>query len=122
MTDAPLAGKRILVVEDDYLIAKGLVRDLQQAGADVVGPAPTGAQALTLIEAGPLDGAVLDINLRGEMAYSVADALVERSVPFVIATGYSAEALPARYASIPRCDKPVEFRAIVAALFPIRGD
>ena len=116
--DTPLRGKRILVVEDEYFIAKSLARDLQQAGADVLGPVPTVADAMALIDAGSVDAAVLDVNLRGEMAYPVADALTERRVPFVLATGYSADALPVRYASLPRCDKPVAADALVAALFP----
>ena len=113
-----LAGKRILVVEDDYFIAKSLVRDLRAIGAEVVGPAPSVTEALELVGAGPLDGAVLDINLRGEMAYPVADALVERRVPFVLSTGYSADALPTRYASVPRCEKPIDAGSLAAALFP----
>ena len=117
-TDANLTGKRILVVEDEYFIAKSLARDLQRAGADVLGPVPTVAEAMQLIGAGLFDAAVLDVNLRGEMAYPIADALTERRVPFVLATGYSGDTLPTRYASVPRCDKPVETDALAAALFP----
>lgn len=111
------AGKRILVVEDDYFIAKCLARDLRRAGAEVLGPAPTVGEALDLIAAGPLDGAVLDVNLRGEMAFPVADALARSGVPFIFATGYSADMLPRRYAAVPRCDKPVDPDALAAALF-----
>ena len=64
---------------------------------------------------------MLDVNLRGEMAFPVDDALIERGVPFVFATGYSADALPRRYASVPRCDKPVEPDALAAALFGSSG-
>ncbi len=113
-----MAGKRVLVVEDEYFIARSLVDDLQAGGADVLGPAATIADALNLIAAGPLDAAVLDINLRGEMAYSVVDALVERAIPVVLTTGYSASALPTRYATLPRCDKPVEVDRLVTVLFP----
>ena len=65
----------------------------------------------------PVDGAVVDLNLRGEMAYPVLDALLERGGPIVLATGYSARTLPTRYADVPRCDKPVDVDWLVKALF-----
>ncbi len=117
--DNALGGKRILVVEDDYFIAKGLVRDLGRAGAAVIGPVPTVAEALAAIAAEVPDAAVVDVNLRGEMAYPVVDALAKRGVPFAFATGYSPGALPSRYADVPHCDKPVELGELAAALFPI---
>ena len=112
-----VTGKRVLVVEDDYFIAKGLARSLKASGADVLGPVATVADALELVEAEPLDGAVLDINLRGDLVYPVADALSGRRVPFIFATGYGATAIPERYASIARCEKPVEADAFIRALF-----
>ena len=112
-----MAGKRVLVVEDDYFIAKSLVRNLRAAGAEVIGAAATVADALDLVRAGPLDGAVLDINLQGEMAFGVADALVARGVPFVFASGYSADVVPERYQSIVRCEKPIDPDVLVEALF-----
>ncbi len=80
MTTGPeaAAGKKVLVAEDDYFIAKGLVRHLAQAGAAVVGPVPTVADALAAVEGGGIDAAVLDINLRGDLVYPVADALLAR--------------------------------------------
>ena len=118
MTNARLAGKRILIAEDDWFIAKGLARDLQRAGADVPGPVSTVGEALDRVRDEPLDGAVLDINLRGEMAYAVIDLLAERNVPFVLATGYSPDAVPVRYRDVPCCTKPVEIGALARALFP----
>ena len=119
MTNAQeaLTGKRVLVVEDDYFIAKGLARSLKAVGANVLGPVATVADALALIEAGPLDGAVLDINLRGDFVFPVADVLTERDVPFIFATGYGSKAIPERYASIVRCEKLVEPGAFIRALF-----
>ena len=114
---ATMTGKRVLVVEDDYFIAKGLARSLKALGADVLGPVATVADALELIGAEPLDGAVLDIKLRGDFIYPVADALTERDVPFIFATGYSSGAIPERYAAIVRCVKPVEPDAFIQALF-----
>ena len=113
-----MVGKRVLVAEDEYFIAKSLVDDLQGIGADVLGPVATIADALALIAAEPLDAAVLDINLRGEMAYAVADALIKRGIPVVLATGYSSSALPSRYSNVLRCDKPVDVDRLAAKLFP----
>ena len=84
----------------------------------MIGPVPSVADALRLLatEEG-IDGAVLDMNLRGEKAYPVADALRERGVPFVLATGYEQWALPEAYKDVPRCDKPVDLRHLARALF-----
>ena len=113
-----LAGRHILVVEDDYFIANDLVATLEAAGATVVGPAASVSVALNLIEqADRIDGAVLDINLQGEMAYPVAKALLERAVPFVFATGYNRQSIPACYAHVPVYEKPLEPRQITKAMF-----
>lgn len=118
MTDSQLAHKRVLVVEDDYLVAMDLVRALERAGAQVIGPAPAVDAALSALDASP-DGAILDINLGGEMAFPVADALLERGVPFVFATGYDAQVIPPRFVHVKRCEKPMASEQICAALFGI---
>jgi CheY-like chemotaxis protein len=85
-----LVGRRILLVEDEYLIATEMERWLSGAGAEVLGPVPSVQQALESIENEPigLDGAVLDINLGGgETVYPVADRLSELDVPYLFATG-----------------------------------
>jgi two-component SAPR family response regulator len=113
-----IGGKRVLLVEDEYFIVQDLVRALKEAGAEVIGPVATVRDALRLVAASAaLDGAVLDINLQGDMVYPVADALITRGVPFVFATGYGRESLPARYNAVPRCEKPVEAEKVVKALF-----
>lgn len=112
-----VTGKRILVVEDEYFIASGLARDLEASGADVLGPVPTVADALRLIEAEPLDGAVLDVKLRGDLAFPVADSLIEKNVPFIFMTGYGSDFIPERYAAILRCEKPSEPDDLIKALF-----
>ncbi len=113
-----LAGRRLLVVEDDFFLATDGAKDLAARGVQVVGPAGDIDDALDLIdETEHLDGAVLDLNLRGEMAYPVADALIARGVPFVFATGYDQAAIPSRYAGVKRCEKPVGAAQITRALF-----
>lgn len=117
MTDPQLAHKRVLVVEDDYLVAMDLVRALERAGAEVIGPAPAVDAALSALADASPDGAILDINLGGEMAFPVADALLERGVPFVFATGYDAQVIPPRFTHVKRCEKPMASEQICAALF-----
>jgi CheY-like chemotaxis protein len=115
-----LRGKRLLVVEDDYMIAAELVRALEDQGATVVGPAGSVADALALIStAAALDGGVLDINLGGELIYPVADALRERGTPFVFATGYDAWVIPDQYRDASRCEKPVDVHQLASLL--LRG-
>ena len=85
---AGLDGKRIVVVEDDAIVALEIANQLRAIGATVLGPAPTTHYAIQLI--GPqerrLDGAVLDIHLHGKTVYEFADVLVQREVPFLFAT------------------------------------
>ncbi|MFC7739415.1 response regulator [Roseomonas sp. GCM10028921] len=113
-----LRGRRLLVVEDDYGIANDMARFLEDAGAEVVGPAGTVEDALELVEseATALDAAALDINLHGERVYPVADALAARGVPFVFATGYDAQVIPEAYVGVPRLEKPVDKAQLARAL------
>jgi CheY-like chemotaxis protein len=117
MADRPFDRRRILVVEDEYLLADELTIQLADRGATVLGPASSVRAALSLIEAeGELDGAILDVNLGGEPAYPVADTLRERGVPVLFTTGYDAAALPERFQDVPRCEKPVNMVRIASAL------
>ena len=113
-----LEGKRILLVEDEYFIVQDLARAFAAAGAIVLGPVATLSEALQLVAAaGPLDGAVLDINLQGEMVFPLADALVSRAVPIVFSTGYDREAIPSRFDGCARCEKPARPEQVAEALF-----
>lgn len=82
-------GKRILLVEDDALLAMEMLGELENLGCLVVGPAADLVSALRFAAAERLDGAVLDVNLRGRESWMVADVLVERQVPHLFTTGYS---------------------------------
>lgn len=117
MIDRTLRGCRILVVEDEYLLADELQTDLADAGAIVLGPLGTLNQVLELIRAGgEIDGALLDVNLGGEMAYPAADLLLERAVPFVFTTGYDDSVIPSRFSRVARCPKPVNISRITQAI------
>jgi hypothetical protein len=63
-----------------------------------------------------VQGAILDVNLRGERVYPVADMLRRRNVPFIFASGYGSELEPSEYANVPRCIKPVDFASLARAL------
>lgn len=104
-----LRGLRILVVEDEPLCAYDMCHGLVEAGAIIVGPAHTVDEAIELMDTTlVLHGAVLDINLHGEVVFEVAATLARRGVPFVFATGYSREILPESFATIRHFQKPVE--------------
>ena len=102
-----LAGKCILIVEDEQMIAENLAFELAESGAQVIGPVSSITAALDIIGNTKLDGVTLDIKLMGEMAFSVADVLADRGIPFVFLTGYDAGTVPERHANVPRVEKPV---------------
>ena len=108
-----LAGKRILVVEDEYFIATAISRTLKGEGAVVVGPVGNLARALTLVEE-PIDAAVLDVNLEEAMSFPVADRLHDRRVPYMFLTGYDGWAMPAEYRDAARLAKPFPPQAVVS--------
>ena len=106
------------MVEDDYFLASSLVEALEDEGVEVVGPAANIEEAMRIVRStSGVDGAVLDVNLGGQMSFCVADALLERRVPFVFTTGYDATTLPARYAHVTCCEKPASLGQIAFALF-----
>jgi CheY-like chemotaxis protein len=117
MVSSPLRDRRILVVEDEYLIAMSLQDALENAGSIVVGPVPSVDKAIKTIELDPhIDAAVVDVNLGGVLAYAVADMLIARKIPFVFTSGYEDNVLPNRYAQVKNCPKPYLFRAMEEAL------
>jgi DNA-binding response OmpR family regulator len=83
-----MTGKRVLIAEDEAIVADMLELVLQEQGISVVGPAGTVAAALSLAQVEELDAAILDVNLRGELVDPVVEALRSRGVPMIFATGY----------------------------------
>jgi CheY-like chemotaxis protein len=113
-----LSGKRILLVEDEYLIAEDAMRSFQGAGAVVAAASNLSSAMQAILATAKFDGAVLDVNLHSDMVWPLADLLVARGVPFVFATGYNADALPSRFAGHAHCEKPVSPEKVARALFP----
>jgi DNA-binding NtrC family response regulator len=101
-----LKGCRVLVIEDEYFLAKDLENSLSAAGAGVVGPIPNIADAVEQAAQGAFDVAVIDINLRGFASFVIAEQLQDRGVPFLFATGYSDVSIPARFRNVTRWEKP----------------
>ena len=109
---------RVLVVEDEFLLALDLELVLERGGWRVLGPAATVAEALRLLEAKTPDVALLDVNLKDEMVTPVAEALRARGVPFVLASAYDRTQLlsAAVLAAAPNVGKPTSERRLLAAL------
>jgi two-component SAPR family response regulator len=117
---ADLAGLRILIVEDEFLLAMELETLLQQRGCMVLGPVSSVGQALTMLDGEQPDIALLDVNLKGERATPVAAALHARGVPFILLTGYSVLQLSEpELRAAPRIEKPVNCRALKRAVASI---
>jgi DNA-binding NtrC family response regulator len=105
-----LRGRCVLLVEDEYMIAFDLAQWLEELGMQVIGPAASVADALQLIKANgdKIDGALLDINLRGERVYPVAEALAAKGLPFAFTSGYDDVVVAAPFSSAQRYEKPVD--------------
>ncbi len=108
-------ANRVLVVEDEPLIAFDVADHLTEAGFDVAGPVATVSAALALLEKG-CDVAVLDVNLGRETAAPIAEAMSARLLPFVAVSGYSSDQLPDAFQNAPVLTKPVDPRRLVAEI------
>ena len=117
-----LAGKRILVVEDEPIVAMAVEDMLIDFGCTVIGPAYSLSAAMDLIDNTPFDAAVLDINLDGERSYPAALLLVTRHIPFAFATGYANTGMEAEIPSAPILEKPYRSHQIENILRHIMRD
>jgi CheY-like chemotaxis protein len=116
------AGKRVLVVEDDFLVSLTTTDFLESLGCEVVGPANCLAAALQLAQSEPLNAAILDINIAGEMIWPVAEELQRRDVPFLFLSAYhQPNVAPNIFAAAPHLEKPLERNASLRHLRAIRG-
>lgn len=111
-----MSNKRILVIEDEFLIGLEIHTLLTEAGFLVVGPAATVPAALKHISEGNFDAALVDANLGGDSVVGVAAALANRGTPFVIVTGYSRKSLPPQLANAPLIQKPFDPPTVIDAV------
>lgn len=117
---AALAGRRVLVVEDEMVISMFIEDVLSSYGCKVVGPVRRVQHAITLIEGGEVDAAILDLNLGREGdSYPVADVLILRGVPFVFSTGYGRQGLRPAYRDQPCLAKPFAADDLAHALLAL---
>lgn len=118
-----LPGTRVLVLEDEYLVAMDVADILRAEGATVVGLCPDAEAGLRTLNSTQVDVALVDINLGGEMNFTLPEALAQRGIPFAFATGYDASSIPAALAHVPRLQKPYhsgQLRAVLAGLISQR--
>ena len=119
--EADLTGLRVLVVEDDYYLATDTARALRGAGADVMGPYASEADARADLMDHHPDAAVVDINLGPGPSFKLAETLKDGGVPFVFTTGYDPEIIPQEFESIGRLEKPFQLRQVVGAVARLRS-
>jgi CheY-like chemotaxis protein len=105
-------GNRVLLVEDESLVAMMMGEALRELGYSVIGPCATAAEAAATIDSTDVNAAILDVNLDGELVYPVAELLAAREIPFAFITGYGEESLSPRYANVPVLQKPIDRRAL----------
>ena len=111
-----VSGLQVLLVEDEHLVALLLEDMLAELGHIVVGPVARLSKAMEMAQREALDIAILDVNINGQDTYSVAEALAERGIPFVFATGYDRKRLRAPYCKAPVLQKPFLQRDLQKAL------
>lgn len=113
----PLEGRRILVVEDQSLIAMELEDSLSRAGAIVVGPVGRLERGLAEAEKQSLDAALLDVDLNGVRCWPIAEVLAARAIPFAFTTGFASSiVMPDRFAGYPVLTKPYREEDVLAVL------
>jgi CheY-like chemotaxis protein len=111
-----LSNRRVLVVEDEMMIAMLIEDMLDEFGCKLVGPATNVPRALELIAKENVEIAVLDLNLDGQDTYAIAEALQQKNVPFIFATGYGSTGLRQEYGNRPVLQKPFQARDLESAL------
>lgn len=118
-----LAGRRVLIVEDEIIIAFSLECEIEEAGGEIIGPAHSLEEARGLLDQ-PIDVAILDINLNGELVWPVARALHDRGVPYVLASANCDDprASDPAFADVPCFDKPVPVAQLIATIADLADD
>ena len=114
--EQPRSRQRVLLVEDEFLLSAVLSADLQDSGYDVLGPFASLSRGLEAVGAESFDGAVLDINLKGEMVYPLAEELLRRGIPFLFLSGYEAANMPDAFRGHARLAKPANPAVLLRAV------
>jgi DNA-binding response OmpR family regulator len=113
-------GRRVLIVEDEALLALEIDALLRDCGMTPVGPTSRNDEALRLIDAHPIDCAVLDVNLQGESTERVAAELASRAIPFAFVTGYGQADIPKQFRDAPVLLKPFAGTALIDTIRSLR--
>lgn len=108
LPEPTLTGSRVLVVEDEALVSLSVEQWLRELDCEVIGVATSVEEGLQFAEALEFDIAVLDVNLSGQLCFSIVDALARRGIPFVFATGYASGDLPEAFHNAPMVQKPFD--------------
>lgn len=112
-----LSGRRILIIEDEYFLAEDIAHALKAHGARVVGPVGELAEATSILAGDvAIDAAVVDINLRDQMVFSLARVLRARMVPFVFTSGYDRSSIETEFHDVPLWEKPFDLSAMTREL------
>lgn len=115
-TQPPLAGRQVMVVEDEYFLADDIRRELDSLGARIIGPVGEIEEASTLLQSEPVDAAVLDVNVANEMIFPFARQLRSRNVPFLFTTGYDRSVVGPEFDNVQLLVKPVDAEELVREL------
>jgi PAS domain S-box-containing protein len=115
-------GNRVLLVEDEILVAMMMRDILTELGFTVIGPFSRVSEAMVAAVHETIDAGIIDVNLGGEFVYPVADVLAARKLPFVFVTGYGVESIDGRFAHVPIVKKPVQRQALQSIFIPAQRE
>jgi len=115
---AMATSRRVLLVEDEALVAMMIQQCLTETGHSIVGPISTASEAIVTAKNGDFDAAILDINLGDGMAYPVAEILAARGIPFIFVTGFEADEVDDRFSKVPVLQKPIERQMLQKIFVP----
>lgn len=116
-SSGPLTGRRVLVIEDEYFLADDIVRALTALGARIVGPYGDLDEATDVVDRDvAIDAAIVDINLKDEMAFPLARVLRSRKVPLVFTSGYDKISIDSEFQDVRLWSKPLDIKALAHEL------